>query len=224
MTANTRQERFTKRFTCACWAGLFWMSAGTIQAKTLAVVGETFPVAEQSFLAFIESRLHQLEDTGDMAAIEQRMVEDASRHANRPTPVGLPRAQVHQTHEYTPRVLLANDIVDHLNHVLIPRGTSVNALEQLPFYQPHWVFINADDEAQVRWVRKALNARPDSKVILTGGAIGPSERALNTEIFFDQSGRISHQLGIQHVPAQVTREGMHLRIDELAIGEDGDAR
>jgi conjugal transfer pilus assembly protein TraW len=200
------------------------MSAGTIEAKTLAVVGETFPVAEQSFLVFIESRLHQLDETGDMAAIEQQMILDASRHANRPTPVELPRATAHHTHEYTPRVVLANDILDHLNRVLIPRGTFVNALEQLPYYEPHWVFINADDEAQVHWVKRVLKVRPDSKVILTGGAIGSSERALNSEIFFDQSGRISHQLGIKHVPAKVSRDGMHLRIDELVIGENGDVR
>ena len=200
------------------------MSVSAVQAKTVAVVGEIFPVAEVSFLAFIESRLHQLEDTGEMQSIEKKMVLDASQHANHPSPVGLPRTDVSSTHYHTPSVVLSNDISDQFNRVLIPQGTSVNALEHLPNYQPHWVFFNADDVAQVRWVDQALKEYPDAKVILTGGAIGPMERVLKREIFFDQGGRISHQLGINHVPAHVSREGLRLRIDELAIGEDGNAR
>ena len=200
------------------------MSVSEVPAKTVAVVGEIFPVAEVSFLAFIESRLHQLEDTGEMQSIEKQMVLDASQHANRPNPVGLPRTDLSSTHYHTPSVVLSNDISDQFNRVLIPQGTSVNALEHLPNYQPHWVFFNADDVAQVRWVDQALKEYPDAKVILTGGAIGPMERVLKREIFFDQGGRISHQLGINHVPAHVSREGLRLRIDELAIGEDGNAR
>lgn len=224
MSQNIDKKRFTTGLIWAFCVSVLCLSVGVVQAKTVAVVGETFPVAEQSFLAFIESRLHQLEQTGTIGAIEKQMVEDASRHANRPTPVGMSRTDVFHTHIYTPRVVLSDDIRDQLGRVLIPRGTSVNALEHLPHYQPHWVFFNADDAAQVRWVRLVLKEKPDSKVILTGGAIGPMEQALNTEIFFDQGGRISHQLGIKHVPAQVTRFGMSLRIEELAIGEDGYAR
>lgn len=218
------QKRFTKGFTTAVCAGALMLSMSALQAKTLGVVGETFPVAEQSFLAFIASRLHQMNQTGEMRAIEEQMVVDASEHANRPTPVRLSRTDVSHTHRYTPRVVLSDDIRDHLNRVLIPRGTSVNALEKLPNYQPHWAFFNADDRAQVRWIEQVLNDKPDTKVILTGGAIGPMERALHVEIFFDQRGRITHQLGIEHVPAHVSRDGMALRIDEIAIGEDGYAR
>ena len=118
------------------------MSVSEVPAKTVAVVGEIFPVAEVSFLAFIESRLHQLEDTGEMQSIEKQMVLDASQHANRPNPVGLPRTDLSSTHYHTPSVVLSSPIYDQFNRVLIPQGTSVNALEQLPSYQPHWVFFN----------------------------------------------------------------------------------
>ena len=221
---RAQKEWFTKWFTRACLACALWVLAGALNAKTVGVVGETFPVVEMSFLAFIESRLNQMNQTGEMAAIEKQMVVDASRHANRPTPVELARTDASHTHSYIPRVVLTEPIRDHLNQVLIHRGAGVNALEHLPNYQPNWVFFNADDAAQVRWVRHVLNDTPDAKVILTGGAIGSMERALNTEIFFDQGGRISHQLGIHSVPAHVSRNGMALRVAEIAIGEDGYAR
>jgi conjugal transfer pilus assembly protein TraW len=91
-------------------------------------------------------------------------------------------------------------------------------------YQPHWVFLNADEPAQLRWVVTALQDTPTSKVILTGGSVSEAEHLLNRDIFFDQGGRITHQLGINHVPARVSRDRYDLLIEELAITEDGHAR
>ena len=48
------------------------------------------------------------------------------------------------------------------------------------------------------------------------------EQRLNAVIYFDQAGRISQKLQINSVPAIVTREDNKLRIDELAIKENGD--
>lgn len=220
MTNQGRKQRFTKWFAFVCLCAM----CGAATAESLGVVGDTFPVAEQSFLSFIESRLQALTDSGEMDEIKARMITDATQHANRPTPVGLSRTNKTQTHRYTPRVVLSHDITDMQGHVLVVQGTSVNALETLTTYQPHWLFFNADDMGQVAWVRHELVKSPKAKVILTGGAVGKMERALNTEIFFDQAGRISHQLGITHVPAKVTRAGTDLLIEEIAIREDGYAR
>ena len=193
-------------------------------AASLGVVGETFPVAEMSFLLFIESRLQALTESGEMDAIKARMVADVSQHANRPAPVGLARTNTTLSHRYTPRVVLSHDITDMQGKLLLARGTSVNALDTLPSYQPHWVFFNADDVAQVAWAKRVLHEHPEAKVILTGGEVGRMEHVLDMEIFFDQAGRISHQLDIAHVPAKVTRAGNALLIEEIAIREDGYAR
>jgi len=213
--------RIKKRFTGFL---MLFLASQSMHAASLGVIGETFPVAEMSFLDFISMRLNQLTATGEMADIEKGMVRDAEAHANRPTPVGLTRTNVRLTHKYTPKVVLMHDIKDHLGRVIIHEGTSVNALLSMKHYQPHWVFLDADDADQLRWVARVLRVVPTSKVILTGGSVGATERLLNREIFFDQGGRITHQLGINHVPTQVTREGYDLVVDELAIREDGYAR
>jgi conjugal transfer pilus assembly protein TraW len=38
---------------------------------------------------------------------------------------------------------------------------------------------------------------------------------LKVPVYFDQSGLLTKKLGIHHVPALVTQEGMRLRIEEI---------
>lgn len=61
-------------------------------ARNVGVVGETFPVAEVSMLDWIGTRLTALQKNGELAATEHRWLERVKRQANRPNPLGLPRA------------------------------------------------------------------------------------------------------------------------------------
>lgn len=178
----------------------------------MGVVGEVFPVAEKSFLALIEEKLQD-------PAILADFTEKTLRQIDRPRALKLTRALKTESHAYAPEVILKNDIVDHTGHVLWKQGTRINALEQLPSYQPYWIFLNADDAAQVRWASFQLHE--NYKIILTGGSIRNASASFQQEIFFDQGGRITRQLGITHIPARVKRKDNALIIEEIAIREDG---
>ena len=193
------------------------------QASSLGAIGETFPVAERSFLSLIESRLKDLADSGELDAVKEQWINQVNEHAHRPTPCGLPRAKAARSYRYNPSVTLGQDIKDHEGRVLVRAGARVNALDKLYGYQPHWVFLNGDDKAQVAWAKNILNQDKKTKVILTGGDIGDAERAFNVEIFFDQASRITKQLSISSVPTEVIRSGQSLLIQEQLIGEDGHA-
>lgn len=195
-----------------------------VQARNLGVIGETFPVAEMSMLDWINARVTALEEQGEFAAIEKRWIENVEAHSNRPQSVGLTRALENRDYAYSPEVVLSQDIVDAQGRVLFLKGTRVNALDKLPTYKPHWIFIDGDDAAQVAFAHLALKRWTDSKIILTGGAVGELERELNYPIYFDQGGRLTTKLQIHHVPAYVTRDGNQLHIHEVAIREDGHAR
>lgn len=193
-------------------------------SKSVGCVGETFPVAETSFLAFIEARLKQLEGSGEWNAMQLRWQHMVATHANRPTPTHLSRTEKSHTHRYEPEVILARDIRDIKGRILYQKGTRLNALQKLTTYKPVWLFINADDVAQMAWVAHQLRHNHTAKIILTEGAVRDTTKALDHEIFFDQGGRITEKLGIKHVPSIVTREENYLLIHEVAIKEDGHAR
>lgn len=200
---------------------LLLLTSFNVLAKSLGVVGEVFPIAEMSFLALIESRMASLSKSGALENIEKQWVADVSAHANRPEPLHIRRATKNNTHYYYPIVMLSRDILDANNQVLFKKGTQINALSRLPGYKPHWLFFDGDDKAQVRWALKKLQQDSNAKVILTGGKVGELEQTLKTAIYFDQAGRISNQLDIIQVPAEVVRAKNSLMISELVIEEGG---
>ncbi len=205
-----------------CCLILLMISMGHVSAKSFGVVGEVFPIAEKSFLTLIEERLASLKASGEIESLNQRWVQTAAEHANRPMALELPRTNRSTRHDYVPEITLSQDIRNEKGRILYSKGTHVNALQQMPSYTPCWLFFNADDEAQLNWavLQKTQCANP--KLILTGGAINTAEKKLNAVIYFDQAGKITTKLHIAHVPAKVTRYQNHLVIAELAIKENGD--
>ena len=200
---------------------LLFATSINVFAKSLGVVGEVFPIAEMSFLALIESRIVSLSKNGALEDIEKQWVKDVSAHANRPEPLHINRATKNNTHYYYPITILSRDVLDANNQVLFKGGTQINAFSRLPDYKPHWLFFDGDDKAQVRWALRKLQQDSNAKVILTGGEVGRLEQTLKTAIYFDQAGRISNQLGIIQVPAEVVRAENSLMISEFAIEESG---
>lgn len=199
------------------------LSTSALHAKSFGAVGETFPVGEMSFLSLIETRLTALQATGELDDLNKRWVERAARHSNRPKALPLARTLYTKTHYYKPEIVLNEPLKDAKGRIIYKAGTTVNALTELPSYKPCWLFINADDEGQLRWAEKAMAHCQQHKIILTGGAINITEKALQTVIYFDQEGRIAKKLHLNAVPALVTRAGDFLKIEEFAIKENGDA-
>lgn len=197
---------------------------GNAGAASLGVVGSVFPVEEESFLMLIESRLKTMSETGELHRLEASWVNEAEAYSKRPTPIGLTRADAHHIHRHVPAVVLQQDIKNEKGEVIFHQGTKVNALKALATYEPHWLFFNADDKAQVLWAHQQLKKLGDARIILVGGDVSGMEALFNQPIYFDQAGRITRQLGINAVPALVSRDKNALLIREVAITEDGYAR
>jgi conjugal transfer pilus assembly protein TraW len=206
-----------------CLASILLFLSFCLEARSLGTLGQTFPVLEKSLLTLIYQRLNSFEQGGQLASIEKAWVAQVDAEVRRPKPLGLARTDTTLTHYYTPVATLDRDVTDHTGRVILQRGMSVNALNQLPTYNPVWVFINYDDLAQRKYAASIRTLYPDIQWILTGGSVADAERDINETIYFDQEGRITNKLKIEHVPALVTREKDSLKIIELRIGEDGHA-
>ena len=207
-----------------CFGVFLFLFSTLAFSLSLGVEGEVFPVEEPSFLTLIEQRLHTLSESGEGDRLNARWQEEVRLHANRPTPLSLPTARITRDHYYYPETHVDFDIKDAQGRVIYPKGTRVNALNQLPTYKPCWLLFNADEKAELKWALKALKQCPHPKMILTGGAIQEAELFLKVPIYFDQGGKITHQLNLKATPALVTREGLALKVREVAIKENGDVR
>lgn len=192
-------------------------------AKSLGVVGETFPIQEMSFLDFIELRLKELAENGTLKTMESQWQKRAARHIDRPKPTDLPRATQKRKFHYDTSMTLTKAILDEHGRVLYPSGTRVNGLEQLPDYAPCWLLFNGDDAAQILWAAYQMHYCKNPKLILTGGSVREAEQKLDAVIYFDQGARLSSRFQLQAVPALITRDVNRLQIEEIVIKENGDA-
>ena len=106
-----------------CCLILLMISMGHVSAKSFGVVGEVFPIAEKSFLTLIEERLASLKASGELESLNQRWVQTAAEHANRPTALDIARTNHSARHNYVPEMTLSQDITNEKGRILYSKGT-----------------------------------------------------------------------------------------------------
>lgn len=187
--------------------------------KDLGTWGDVWPVQEQSFLGFIHDRLQSMQDSGQLAELQQGFQDRVRAHTLRPAPVeGLVTdTEAHESF-YDPTFVVGQDIADHRGQVFARKGDRVNPLATLPLGSALY-FIDGDDPRQVAWMKAQTPPTLTYKIILVKGNIKSASDALSARIYFDQQGALTRRLGIHYIPALVTQEGMRLKIVSAAMKE-----
>ena len=185
--------------------------------EDLGVVGPVYPIAEQDMLVTIKQRLKTLEESGELARIEEDAKARYRAYVERPKGVHLPRAKKDRTYYVDPSLTVPYDIRDHEGRLIHPAGTRVNPLDYITLSKK-LIFFDGDDPAQVEWARSMLEMNLDhTKPILVNGPIMALMSKLQSHLYFDQHGELLHLFGIQAVPAIVSQDGIRLKIVEHGL-------
>lgn len=189
----------------------------TLQAQDLGCYGETFSIAEKSFLTVITEKLQAIQHSGKLDLHQHIIQERMAKQALQPKPVsGIWHTTAPRTFTFDPTFVLDHDIHDHKGHILHTKGTTVNPLHQVSLIKP---LLFVDGDAHMDWVKSQLRQHPNAKVILVKGKPLECEETLTHPVYFDQGGVLCRRLGLTQVPAKVTQEGDHLLIEELSFEE-----
>jgi conjugal transfer pilus assembly protein TraW len=191
-------------------------AAASASAADLGKIGPTYPIAEPHFLDFIQQRLLEKQRSGELQQLEEQARRRSVEAVVNPKPVpGLAPATAARTFYYDPTFVLDRNVLDDEGRILFPAGTRKNPLEVVSLSK-HLLFFDARDAQQVTAARQLIE-RYDGRVkpILVGGSYLALMRSWRVPVYFDQQGALTRRLGISHVPALVSQEGMRLRIDEL---------
>lgn len=204
-------------------AGLVVLAAtlllpGAAQARMLDPIGPLRPVAEPDLLELISGRLGQLERSGQLAVLQQRLLADTREAAVHPAPVaGLVTASEPHTSYLDPSVVLAQDIADGGGRLLFARGTRVNPLDALS-WPGQLLFFDARDRRQLELAQRLLaSGQAGIKPVLVGGSALELSRQWQRQVYYDQQGALVRRLQIHQVPALVRQEGRRLRIDAYGV-------
>lgn len=189
-----------------------------ITAKNLGVIGHAYPIAEMNFLEWIQTRLQEKINNGELAQWQTAQNTSMHAYADRPTPVaGLTPAQQHKSWLYDPTLTLMHDVYDAEGNIKLSAGTRLNPLDHVTWTNT-LLFYDGDDAAQVNWVMQ-INQQLKGHVmlILTQGSISEQTTKLKKRVYFDQGGQLVQRFGITHLPASVMQDEKQLRITEIKI-------
>ena len=201
-------------------AALFAATATGAPAKDLGVRGATWPVAEPDLLLEIETRLFELQRSGDLARLEEEARSRARRSLEDPESVpGIARAREQRSRLFDPAITVAQDIRTPDGTLIAAAGTRVNPLERIVLTRD-LLFVDGRREAKIAW---ALGHDRPAKIVLLAGRPLDLMRRHRRPFFFDTGGRLAARFGIAATPTLIEQDGSLLRLTEIPV-EDRDGQ
>ena len=192
--------------------------ASPLAAKDFGTQGVIFPIEEADPIELIHTKLKGMEARGELEAHNKELQKKTRVAVERPHPVeGMTRATTARTFYFDPTYVVAEDLKDHTGKVFAVKGTKLNPLETVSLSHT-LLFFDGDDVDQKEFAKAQLQTGP-VKLILTKGAPLALMEELKVPVYFDQAGILTKKLSITHVPAVVTQDGLHLRIEEINLDE-----
>ena len=179
-----------RRYGCAARlaaiATVFLLN-GTAAAKDLGVRGETWAIAEPDLLQVLEARLHELEQSGAMAAIEEEARARVRARIEVPEPVaGIAPATELRSRLVDPSVILDRDVRLPDGTLLAAAGTRLNPLEHVPLSRD-LLFIDGRRPGEVSW---ALSTRVRRRLCCSPGGRSTSRAAMAVRSSLTRAGAL----------------------------------
>ena len=183
-------------------------------AKDLGVRGATWAIAEPDLLAAIETRLLEMQRSGEIARLEDEARDRARRKLEEPDPApGIAPATRERSRLFDPAITVERDIRTPDGTLIAAAGTRVNPLERIGLTRD-LLFVDGRREAEVAW---ALAHGRRAKIVLLAGRPLDLMRRHRQPFFFDTGGTLAARFGIAATPSLVGQEGTRLRITEVPV-------
>jgi len=180
------------------------------------VAGEyqTFQIAERDMITVMKEGLAKV----DWERVRQHEEEALKGRLKRGPGLKLPDAQSPRTFLVDMTVEYPEDITDPTSKtILVTAGARVNPLQKVKW--PYaMIFLNADNQDQVRWARQYLDAhdRMYVKVAVTEGDIAQAMKALDHRVYWADA-YLLQRFGVVAVPSVVKQEGERLKVQEYRL-------
>ena len=118
-----RRRPLLPRFAAAAIACALTLAAGSGTAKDLGVRGAAWPIEEPDILAEIETKLEEMEATGELARMRREALARARERVEAPPRVsGVIPARERRTRLFDPSITIARDVFAHDGTLIAARG------------------------------------------------------------------------------------------------------
>lgn len=180
-------------------------------------VANTAPIIEPDWELLLKTRVAEADRLGLLKREQRKTAETMKRHAQTPVDLKLPKARVGTKRRM---VILDADAV---------RSMATPVKDVLSGFTRGYVFFNADDPVQRKFVMKLPSVGSGMRPVATAGNVSEASRAMNLRLYADQGGVLMRRFALKAVPTVVvlTFDGRELaaEIEEAALeDESADAR
>jgi len=194
------------------------IAAQPVAAKDLGVRGATWPVAEPDLLAEIETRLIEMQRSGELARLEDEARARARRQLEEPEPVpGIAPARELRSRPFDPAITVARDIRTPDGTLIAVAGTRLDPLERLPLTRD-LIFVDGRRQAEIAWA--LAHGRP-AKIVLLAGRPLDLDAPPPPALLLRHRRQARGAFGIAATPTLVERDGSRLRLTEIPIEDPG---
>lgn len=185
-------------------------------AKDFGVVGTTYSIKEPNLLEWIQQKLLQLKDGGELAQALQKYKHDIEYKVFNPKGRHLVTTEKPRSYELDLKVT-SSQALSFKEKVFTAEQQEVNPLAVLEMTKS-LIFIKGSAPEQIDWAMAyAKVSDKPVKIIFVDGSPVQMMKQFSHRFYFDLNGRISKQLSIQQVPAVVYQQGQVLRVDEVVV-------
>lgn len=187
----------------------------SVYAQELGQYGNEWAIKEPHGVNRIIERLKGMEESGELQALQERFRDDYIEGLENPKPVpGITPVVDPKTYYVDPTYVVHEDVYDDQGRLAVLAGTRIN-----PFDYMQWsksiILIDAREQWQVDFAMAQLDARPNDKVILTGGSYLEVMRETERRVYYDINGNFTTRFNIKRVPAVVSQEGKRVKVVEI---------
>lgn len=165
------------------FVGSLWLTTPSAWALG-ASLGPVYPILEPNLLEMLQVHAHESENETRRRQLKAQ--EQMQRWATNPAGKAFP-------------------VATNVLHESLPISSPLAMIDDT--YRRDWLFIDANDLAQVSLARHFLKRCDNAahcRVILTAGPLGKVQEKLQTCLWFDQGARLSARLKIDVAPTLVT--------------------
>lgn len=180
-------------------------------------VANTAPIIEPDWELLLKTRVAEADRLGLLKREQRKTAETMKRHAQTPVDLKLPKARVGTKRRM---VILDADAV---------RSMATPVKDVLSGFTRGYVFFNADDPVQRKFVMKLPSVGSGMRPVATAGNVSEASRAMNLRLYADQGGVLMRRFALKVVPTVVVltfddRE-LAAEIEEAALEDElADAR
>lgn len=204
------------RVIAAVWLAGVLDAGYPVTAKDLGVWGEVWPIGEPDLLMQVETLLDQLENSGELARLNEAARARARARLEAPPPVpGIVPALAPRTWLYDPAIVVQDDLVAPDGAVIAAAGTRIEPLALRPLTR-ELLFIDGRRSVEVEW---ALGRAAPTTIVLLAGRPLDLIRAYERAFYFDQDGALAERFGLAATPVRIRQEGLKLRIAEIPLDD-----